>query len=238
MENVDWSFLVTQEDTKTKGYTLEPSDERFAKSGVTIATGFDIGQHNEYELDRLFGARPEVYNLLLPYVGLKGAAAEAKLKEKPLDLGKINASYIDERVKSYKYNQLAESWNKANTEIPFSDLPKHYATVLMSVAYQYGPTRLSEKTKKFWGHATSGNWLSVEAELRDFKDPFPERRVREADYLAKGNEAYFKDYPHLDPRPKPRPVMQGADVTPPTPKPYTQDILRFSIPAFQKKEAM
>ena len=224
MENVDWSFLVGKEGTETKGYVLDPSEKRFAKSGVTIATGFDIGQHNEYELHKIFDRGSKLYDLFLPYVGLKGAAAAAKLREKPLDLGKIKPSYIDDRVKRYKYNQLAGAWNQANTEIPFSDLPKHYATVLMSVAYQYGPTRLSEKTEKFWGYATSGDWLSVEAELRDFKDDFGPRRRSEADYLAKGNEAYFKNYPHLDPRPKP--------------KPYTQDILGLSIPAFQRKEAM
>jgi hypothetical protein len=171
MENVDWSFISKEEGTRTKGYVLDPSRKEFQNSGATIATGFDIGKHNEYELSKIFKNDPELYNLFLPYVGLKGAAAAAKLKEmeekgEPLDLGNINikASYVDNLVKSYKYNQMAGAWENLTSEIRFDELPREYATAVMSVAFQHGVNG----APKFFGHAARGDWSAAEAELRDF----------------------------------------------------------------------
>jgi hypothetical protein len=50
-ENIDYSFLSNLEGgCKTKGYV--PAAKK-SKSGVTIATGFDLGQRSESDLKLL-----------------------------------------------------------------------------------------------------------------------------------------------------------------------------------------
>ena len=231
MENVDWSFISKEEGTRTKGYVLDPSRKEFQNSGATIATGFDIGKHNEDELHKMFGRGSDLYDLFLPYVGLTGAAAAAKLKEmqekgKPLDLGNIKASYVDDLVKRYKYGQMAGAWANLTSEIRFDELPREYATAVMSVAFQHGVNG----APKFFGHAARGDWSAAEAELRDFYgfykseedkskggfsnrpvDPTKKRKVSEqlkmhplqprmtrtANLVAQRTKKQIEKYPHL-----------------------------------------
>ena len=63
----------------------------------------------------------------------------------------------------------------------FDDLTKEQATVVASVAFQYG--NLATETPKFWAYVTSGNWVAAAKELRNFGDKYPSRRKLEANYL-------------------------------------------------------
>ena len=50
MSNIDWDFITEQEGGRIlKGYL----PDKKSKSGVTIATGFDLGQRNESDLQGL-----------------------------------------------------------------------------------------------------------------------------------------------------------------------------------------
>ena len=40
MSNIDWDFILEQEGFRLKGYV---PDAKNSKSGVTIASGFDLG---------------------------------------------------------------------------------------------------------------------------------------------------------------------------------------------------
>lgn len=174
VDNVDFDFILEQEGFKLKGYVPEPEK---SESGVTIASGFDLGARN---LNDLKGLPQDIIDLLKPYLGLKKKAAEDKLKEKPLNVSKDQAKTINKFVKKKSLAQLSKAW-KAKTGQEFSTLSKEKATVVASVAFQYG--NLETETKNFWQQVTSGDWDGAYKNLLNFGDDYTSRRKREAEYL-------------------------------------------------------
>ena len=77
-EKIDYKFLSDLEGgSKTNGYV--PAAE-VSKSGVTIATGFDLGQRDENDLKTL-KLSTTLTAKLKPYLGLKGKSAQDFLKK-------------------------------------------------------------------------------------------------------------------------------------------------------------
>ena len=193
MENIDFNFIGEREGgQKLVGYIIK--GEAGEKSGVTIATGFDIGQRNVNDLN---GLPRELIAKLAPFV--KGTEVSEE-KAKSLKISKQEADIIDNFSKQSIYNNLAEQW-KSSTGTNFSELPKQAATVLMSVAFQYGPNlRIPAEqggTPKFWKLMTSRNWPGAVDELNNFGDKTPERRAEEALYL----QTLFEQQQSLIPKP-------------------------------------
>ena len=207
--NIDLDFLNREEGFRVIGYVpqIKKTRKPDPNSGVTIINGFDIGQHDEGELHRMFTRGTKAYELFLPYIGLKGAAAAAKLEEmkekgKPLELneltGETSPSYIERQVMKYKYTQLTDAWEKQNSEIRFGELPYEYATAIMSVVFQHG----AGGAPKFLGHAARGDWSAAEDELKSFYPGQPDhwnqdRMTRTADYMAQGTKKMADKFPHL-----------------------------------------
>ena len=71
MSNIDWDFILKQEGFKLQGYV---PDAKGSKSGVTIASGFDLGQRT---VDDLKGLPQSIIDKLAPFLFLKGAEAQA-----------------------------------------------------------------------------------------------------------------------------------------------------------------
>lgn len=95
-ENIDYKFLSQLEGgSKTGGYVPAAV---VSKSGVTIATGFDLGQRNEADLKRL-GLSITLTTKLKPYLGKKAKDAQTLLKKSPLTITAVQASEIDKAVK-------------------------------------------------------------------------------------------------------------------------------------------
>lgn len=177
MTTVNFGFISELEGGPAlKGYVPDPKN---SNSGVTIATGFDIGQRSLNELYNLFA--PELAKKLAPYYGLKKQKAVAALQKTPLRITAEQAEEIDKVAKSQLLNQLAQRYSTA-AKAPFADLPECMQTVIASVAFQYGD--LSKKCPKFWQAATSADRAAMVQELRNFGDRYPTRRNKEADYLA------------------------------------------------------
>ncbi|MEJ2682510.1 MAG: pesticin C-terminus-like muramidase, partial [Gammaproteobacteria bacterium] len=124
-----------------------------SKSGVTIATGFDLGQRNESDLkllklDALLKAK------LKPYLGVKGKAAQDLIKKTPLVINLHQAQAIDKAVKSAHVAQLKLKYNASTSKKKFTDLPSPAQTVIASVSFQYG-VGLDVRAPKFWKAVTS-----------------------------------------------------------------------------------
>ena len=56
------------------------------------------------------------------------------------------------------YKILKTKWEKA-TNTSFDDLPREKATVLASVAFQYGD--LESQTPNFWKQTTNNQWMRL-----------------------------------------------------------------------------
>lgn len=184
-DSIDWEFIAGLEGKGvTTGYV---PDATGSKSGVTIATGFDLGQRAESDL-RTLGISETLITKFRPYLGLKGIAAVNFLKDNPLTITDDEAKEIDKKVKEQKVPLLKERYrtateNKSGTK--FEDLPAQAQTVIASVAFQYGT--LSTRTPKFWAAVTKQDWVEAVKLLRDFGDSYPTRRGKEADLLDQLN---------------------------------------------------
>ena len=174
MSNIDWNFILEQEGYKLKGYV---PDAKNSKSGVTIASGFDLGQRNENDLT---GLPKEIIELLKPFLGFTGVQAEEIAGN--LNVNDKQAKIINEFAKSTELAKLKTAWTNA-TGTSFDELDQGKATVLASVAFQYG--NLEKATPNFWKQATSGDWNAVSVNLMNFGDSYSSRRLREARYLNK-----------------------------------------------------
>lgn len=180
---IDWTFIGRLEGAGiTRGYVPNPET---SNSGVTIATGFDLGQHSREQIESM--ALPEeLAAKLVPYVGLKGRAALDFLNAHPLLLSADEVAAVDLAVRASFSSRLADAYDSAlATDVDlakFEDLPGAAQTVIASVAYQYG-IDLQHRTPRFWSMVLAQNWADVVAELRNFGDAYGKRRRQEADFL-------------------------------------------------------
>ena len=175
VQGVDFGFIKEVEGYETTGYVPKKDGKVLGKSGVTIASGFDLGQRN---IQDLVGLPEEVVTKLAPYLSLKGKDADAIAKN--LKINTDEADLINEFSKQQTMSRLSRQW-MGTTGTNFESLPSNKQTAIASVAFQYGD--LAKKTPNFWQYATSGNWDSVKRELNDFKDKYPTRRKKEAALL-------------------------------------------------------
>lgn len=181
-EKIDYKFLsVLEGGSKTSGYVPAAS---ISKSGVTIATGFDLGQRNENDLKRL-KLNMNLITKLKPYLGLKGKSAQDLIKKKPLFITSVDAQAIDKSVKAdhvskikLKYNSAAGNKNK------FIDIPPEAQTVIVSVSFQYG-VGFNIRAPKFWKAVTTQDWKEAIKILKSFGDSYPTRRKKEAALMEK-----------------------------------------------------
>lgn len=183
-DNIDYKFLGDLEGgCETTGYVPASG---VSKSGVTIATGFDLGQRSQSDLKSL-GISATLISKLQPYLGKKAKEASDLLKKKPLKITAKEGQSIDKavksaHVKSLKTKYLNASENKGKTD--FFSLPAEAQTVIASVSFQYG-VNLDIAAPKFWKAASSQNWSEVVKILKNFGDAYPTRRKKEAAKLEK-----------------------------------------------------
>jgi len=176
MSNIDFDFILKQEGFETKGYV---PDAENSKSGVTIASGFDLGARKESDLT---GLPKDIIDILKPFLGFQGA--EASEIAPNLEVTEDQAKIINEFAKSEAITNLKTKWENA-TGTSFDDLGTEQATVLASVAFQYGD--LETRTPNFWKQTTSGDWVGAYKNLLKFGDRYTSRRLDEAALLWKSD---------------------------------------------------
>ena len=173
-KNVDFNFIEDREGFEIIG---KVPDAKNSKSGITIASGFDLGAR---KLSDLNGLPKEIINKLKPFLNLKGDEAVSKAKE--LKITKEEGRIINQFAKKQAITRIRKLW-KETTGKSFDILTKEQATVVASVAFQYG--NLKTATPNFWKYVTSNEWQKAYDELMDFKDRYPTRRKEEAKLLLK-----------------------------------------------------
>ncbi|WP_234383838.1 pesticin C-terminus-like muramidase [Paracidovorax avenae] len=155
-----------------------------SKSGVTIATGFDLGQRSENDLKNL-GLASNLIEKLKPYLGSKGADAKKLVETTPLTISAAEAESIDKATKASHIASLKLKYDSATTDKKhFIDLPAQAQTVIASVSFQYG-VNLDSATPKFWKAVTEQDWTEAVKLLKNFGDVYPTRRGKEAALLEK-----------------------------------------------------
>jgi hypothetical protein len=165
------------------GQRLKAYPPPAAGSGVTVATGIDLGQRTKTELESL-GVEKELIEKVSPYLGLRDADARKALKEKPLELSKSEADKLDDVISKDITKTVSEKYSAA-TGAALNALPQEARTVIESLAYNFGPN-LDTKLPTIWKFITEGDWESLHAALLTTKWKQPKlagRRAQEAALL-------------------------------------------------------
>jgi hypothetical protein len=175
-EHVDVDFIRTLEGTRCDAYVPMQKGVPLGKSGVTIASGFDLGQRNETDL-RVLGFPTTLIAKFKPYLGLKKWDAINYLRNNPLKITQTECNKINDIVFAKEIrgiiNEVGEgTWEKLGLSL---------RTVLTSVQFQYGSARV--KTPNFFKKVMSMDVNSVVKHLKNFGDKYTTRRLKEASYL-------------------------------------------------------
>ena len=206
MPEIDWDFISGKEGKAwTQGYVptsmgqylgTEKYDATkhgavLGKSGVTIATGFDIGQHNEWDLKSLGLALP-LRAKLKPFLLLKKLEATKKLEEKSgLAIDADEAKQIDTAEKRKVIKHLQTRYNLKSAEkkktLQFQQLPSEIQTAIASFAFNFGDNLDNEKepAKTFWALVTDQDFEAA-ATLLEKQTFLAKRRKAEAALMRKG----------------------------------------------------
>lgn len=154
-------------------------------SGVTIATGVDLGQSGADELARA-GVPVGIVNMLRPYLGLKRDAALQKLHALPLCVAPEVAEALDGAVLSLHASRIAARYRRDNPKTPFEDLPAEAQAVIFSLLYQRG-SGAADKAPRTWDAFLRGDWQDASRRLRnpDLWDAHKNRRRLEGEHLRR-----------------------------------------------------
>ena len=185
---IDFNFIKENEGKAiTKAYIPENNDGSvMGQSGVTIASGFDLGQQDATSIS---GLSKELQDKLIPYLGAKKDKAVAKLKETGgLELSIEEVNEIDMMAKEQYSRRIKESYSKL-TGKNFDELPSNVQTVIADIQFQYGTNY--GRTPKFAGiiqeiadnPSNIDSYMKLEKELRNFGDDYGSRRKRGADLI-------------------------------------------------------
>lgn len=172
-----FSFTKKEEATKAKSYTL--SDK---KSGVTVASGLDVGQWNEAGLKRL-GISDTILTKMEPYIGKKGDEARALHKE----LGGFKLT--SDEVKQVDTALENDAWTSINADLEkktgktLDEYPIAAQKVMVSMYHNFGARVFKYGT---WKALIEGDYEETIRRLRNKKEwrENHARRAREAQLLA------------------------------------------------------
>lgn len=151
-------------------------------SGVTIATGCDLGQTDQatmlaYGLDVMIAAR------FGPYFGKKKDAAIRTLHQWPLEITAKQAEAVDRAVHhGYLDRYVRPFWNR-HCRVKFDDLPKAAQAVAMSVCFQKGCGGVKRDWPRLWKYLTQCDWASASHELQNGFRQYASRRRTEGKLL-------------------------------------------------------
>ena len=129
--------LHALEANKLKAYVPENKDGTvIGKSGVTIASGLDLGQYNYEDLTKNLKIPKDLADKLKPYLGKRGKAAQQALKT-PFEISEEEASTINTAVSKNELKKLTNNFNKLTGRV-FSAEPNNVKQALLIASYNLG----------------------------------------------------------------------------------------------------
>ena len=190
---IDFQYIATLEgNQRLRGYVpFKRGGVVAGRSGMTVASGFDVGQWSMPELTAM-GLPTPLLDKLKPFVHVNFkhlnkshvAAEVAKLGPVPI-LTKAEADLCDGSVFSTILGQAQKEWDRKRAkDVPaFNALPAGWQTVWLSRFYQEGPATHVALGRTFRAHALAGEWDDAITSLSSYTE-YRERAKAEADLLA------------------------------------------------------
>lgn len=163
-------------DTDPAGYTA------MGASGVTIATGCDLGQTESAVLTG-YGLDPDVVELYRPYFGLRKEKAIRALHNRPLRITMEQARATDRAVHDgYMRRYVIPAYEK-DSAFSFASLPGEAQAVIMSLCFHKGCHGVRRDLPAVWQALTAGEWAAAGAILVAGGLPYASRRRYEGELL-------------------------------------------------------
>ncbi len=195
--NVDFAFLSRWEGGQyLRGYVPFANGIVAGASGLTIATGFDVGQRSEVQLAAMPLA-PEVGPKLAPYAGVRFThmtrtrVLQVVARRGPIPvLTKTEADDVDRVVHREYLLSARDTFNaRRRTGVPsFQDLPTNWQTVLFSRTFHQGVGMPNTNVARpFYTALTEGRWRDAITALRGYAvvpNWYRTRVTQEANLLA------------------------------------------------------
>jgi hypothetical protein len=169
--NIDFSFVAGNEGGQRLKAYVPPVD----RSGVTVATGFDIGAHTSAEISAL-GLSSELEKKLLPYAAkgpglpLSRADADEALAKQPLILTRKEAMELDFSVKADTVTKMLRYWAGNDPSAAFTALTPSQQTVLTDRSFQFGVHLDRTAATDFYADALAGNWKAASQALKNMNN--------------------------------------------------------------------
>lgn len=151
---------------KTADYKGEGDPDGFevmGASGVTIATGVDLGQTDQSTL-RKIGVPDGIVNQLIPYIGKKRNEAIITLHRMPLTVSPETAETLDHCVHAHHLSLISRRYDRDAGKGAFDFAPWQAQAVIYSLLYQHG-TGGASKFPKTWRALVAQDWLAAALEL-------------------------------------------------------------------------
>lgn len=163
------------------------SYQAMGASGVTIATGCDLGQTDEKTL-LAYGLSRDIAKIFRPYYGKKRHKAIEALYRAPLAISGAHAKELNLAVhKGYLDAWVRPAWEKAarvhDPSASFDALPPQAQDVIMSVCFQKGCGGVARDWPKLWGYLTTRDWRRASEELNNGFRQYVSRRKTEGAHL-------------------------------------------------------
>lgn len=155
------------------------------RSGVTVGSGFDLGQlakgaAGEATL-REYGFPESLVQKLSPYLGKKRLEAFRELDKRPLVLSNSELDLINRQVMTRYGNKCIVQWDSAveqrrkdGTNMPyFHELTSNQQTIIFSRYYHQG-AGWREKNREIYGSMVKNDWEAVRGQLKGLVDQLKE----------------------------------------------------------------
>lgn len=166
MKGIDFDVISKLEGGQhLVGYVPTNKGQVIGQSGVTIATGVDLGQWSLTDIRKL-ELPQELVKKIEPYLGRKKESALDALAENQLYISKEEADILDKQIYKQIFLRVEELFNKDGFT-KFEDLPNQAQTVIASIATNRGPSfgYLGGLWSTLWIHLLDGQWKKAKTIL-------------------------------------------------------------------------
>lgn len=184
---IDWQIVTNLEGgNQLKGYIPNNGGIVIGRSGVTIAAGFDIGQHSIQEIKNM-NLPSALEAKLLPYAyPLIKQNALDYLKSHPLSITYEESVAINAASHAVALAHLQVAYDDATgIKGAFYDLPANTQTALASFAFQVGS--IAKYNAAVWSDLTHFHWNDAVNKLQSMTQ-YQDRRQTEAN-LIQGDQS-------------------------------------------------
>ncbi|WP_212038925.1 pesticin C-terminus-like muramidase, partial [Bradyrhizobium sp. JYMT SZCCT0428] len=222
--DIQWNFIHERESPGGKislapYIPLDQPGVVKGTSGITVGLGVDFGSGiikaarfaalfpdyaNHYNLKFLYDALGKSEALAIAQIETGAVSVGGNETSRSVSITRSQANALTAEAESVTLAELIAIWENpvrwgGHAVVPISDLPSNAQTVLVDVAFQYGPSNMPlqnskkgtprflrlmiEAAKTISPQSPDGSpeaWLEVYKELTHFGDAFFDRRIREA----------------------------------------------------------